>query len=122
MDKHSGESMEQLTKEQFFKLTKKEQLSLLQENGLKSESKAKEADLWNLYDFHLQIQKKASTESTEANEPIKEPADITEKNLIHDYKGRLLCPNCSDILTHIKDSDYKCEKCEHGFSGFPPPR
>mgnify|MGYP001564617563 CR=1 FL=1 len=55
--------------------------------------------------------------STEVKQVVKEP-DITAKNHIQDYKGRLLCPNCQNILTQIKDSDYKCNVCGKGFSFF----
>ena len=97
-----------LTKKEFLKLSRKQQEKLISEFTTDFSKKDKEEDLWKKYeDWHI-------------SEIISKPIEIPQ--IVETKTEWLACPLCGAPLFHVKDSDYKCKGCGHGFSGYPQPK
>ena len=98
-----------LSEKEFYELNKKEQTELLKSLDITLTKGLKEIELYKLYKGYFEIK-----ESEIKFKPIEIPKIAETKTEFY------LCPNCNNPLIHIKDSDYKCDKCGHKYSGFPP--
>jgi len=112
----------ELTEKEFYKLNRKEQIKELNKLGIKPETGLNEKDLYILYKEYFESNKEEKVIVEE--QPIElEPVTITETEI--EKPLHISCPNCNNIDDFIKvnedRNEYKCRKCEKGYSGYPPP-
>ena len=112
-----------LTKQEFMKLNRKKQESLLSQFTTDFSKKDKENDLWAKYENYFSSNTLPKTPIS----PLKETKTESKFEVITQSipipKLELKCPNCGSVegFKRIKGWDYNCENCGKGFSGFPPP-
>lgn len=103
--------MNKLTKEEFYKLNRKQQISLLQSMEINFDVKDKEDNLYFKYEKYWEGPK---------------PQDIVEKVIVKEEPTKLplhlICPKCDFPLELLKRvngiSEYKCSHCGRGLADF----
>ena len=101
------------TEDELFAMNKKEQIKLLKDLGIQ-DIPSLEKDRVKLI---LEIYSKQENKSVDGTKMY-----IPVDNLII----RVACPNCGSIDRFINvnqdRNEYICNRCEKGYSGYPPPK